>query len=113
MGNAQNHYILYHPKARKFIEDNISDVKMFDKWTRKIKLEKFEHYKGVWKNEKNELFKRVYRHLSWEFLTEEAIPYILSSRIKRWETKNSHLRHLYRFLEGIRDPDSFTYFKKS
>ena len=57
--------------------------------------------------------KRVYRELSWKFMTEQAIPYILSSRIKKSETKISHLKHLYRFLEGIQNPDYFTYFKKN
>lgn len=29
-GNAQNHYALYHKKARAYIEENISDPRKFD-----------------------------------------------------------------------------------
>jgi len=44
------------------------------------------------------LFTRVYKKLCWDFYTENAIPYVLSSRIKKSQTRNSHLRYIYRFL---------------
>jgi hypothetical protein len=32
--------------------------------------------------------------------------------MKNGETKLSHLRYIYRFLQGLKDPYEFTYFKK-
>lgn len=64
-------------------------------------------------DELNLVFRRVYRELCFKFYIECAIPYVLSSRMKNENTKLSHLRYIYRFLEGIKDPFSFSYFKKS
>jgi len=46
------------------------------------------------------------------FYNETAIPYVLSSRMKNAKTKMSHLKYIYRFLEGIQNPLEFSYFKK-
>lgn len=32
--------------------------------------------------------------------------------MKSTETKLSHLRYIYRFLQGLKEPDEFNYFKK-
>ena len=37
-GNAQNHYVLYHEKARKYINENIPSSRHFDEWVRSQKL---------------------------------------------------------------------------
>ena len=80
---------------------------------RGLKLEKFEDFKEVWSSESvNLVFRRVYRELCFRFYQECAIPYVLSSRMKNEATKLSHLRYVYRFLQGIKDPYQFTYFKK-
>ena len=43
---------------------------------------------------------------------ENAVPYIINSRIKNRETKKAHIRYLYRFLEGVESPQGFFYFKQ-
>lgn len=67
-------------------------------------MEKFEHFKEVWMNEPNAAFRRVYKQLCYTFYVESAIPYILASRMKNDATKFSHLKYLYRFLEGLQNP---------
>lgn len=36
----------------------------------------------------------------------------MNSRIKNNQTKLAHVRYLYRFLEGLEEPDNFFYFKQ-
>ena len=84
---------------------------MFKEWVRRLKVENFEHFKKAWTGN-NKLFKRIYKKLSFLFFSEHSVPYILSSRIRKQKTKRSHLKHLYRFIEGIKNPETFTYFKK-
>ena len=69
-GNAQNHYCLYNPTARKIIERNIEDPQKFDNWVRKLKLDNFWNYHDVWScagGSKYFLFTRVYKELCWLF----------------------------------------------
>ena len=77
-----------------------------------MKLEKFDDFKIVWNDDRNRTFTKVYRYLCFRFYRECAIPYVLVSRMKSVETKLSHLRYIYRFLQGLKDPGEFNYFKK-
>ena len=77
-----------------------------------MKLEKFDDFKVVWNDHRNRAFTNVYRELCFRFYRECAIPYVLVSRMKSIETKLSHLRYMYRFLQGLKDPGEFNYFKK-
>lgn len=36
----------------------------------------------------------------------------MSSRMKNESTRSTHLKYIYRFLEGLVNPDNFYYFKK-
>ena len=58
------------------------------------------------------LFTRLYRELCWKFYVEEAVSYVLMSRMKNEVTKMTHLKYIHRFLEGIKDPADFRYFRK-
>ena len=77
-----------------------------------MRLEKFDDFKAVWSEDKNKVFKKVYREICYKFYRENAIPYVLASRMKCTETKLSHLRYIFRFLQGLKNPEDFTYFKK-
>lgn len=59
------------------------------------------------------MFGRVYRELCYRFYMEHAVPYVLSSRMRDTQTKQSHLRYIFRFLEGLERPEDFTYFHKA
>ena len=77
-----------------------------------MRLEKFDDFKVVWNDERNRAFRRVYRELCYRFYKESAVPYVLISRMRSQETKLSHLRYIFRFLQGLKDPEEFNYFKK-
>lgn len=67
----------------------------------------------MWSSETTNLvFRKVYRELCFKFYQEYAIPYVLNSRMKNENTKLSHLRYVFRFVQGLKDPYQFTYFKK-
>jgi len=67
----------------------------------------------VWQGDHHHaIYTRLYRELCWRFYSEEAACYVLSSRMKNEGTRNTHLKYIYRFLEGLADPEDFYYFKK-
>lgn len=74
-------------------------------------MENFDHFQNAWTSSKK-IYTKLYKKLSWVFFEENAIPYVLGSRIKS-KTRFSHLKHVYRFLEGIQKPQTFNYFKKN
>lgn len=67
---------------------------------------------GESEHKHGKLFRRLYKKLCWKFYTEAAIPYVLTSRMRDAKTKVSHLKYVYRFLEGLKNPEDFSYFKK-
>lgn len=75
-------------------------------------MENFDHFRQIWLGSENKLYTRIYKKLSWIFFSEYSVPYLHSSRIKKVKTRHSHLKHIYRFLEGIQKPETFNYFKK-
>ena len=111
-GNAQNQYILHHKEARARIKNNLIHPDRFLKWVRSIKLEKFEDFRKVWMSPLNVPFGRVYKELCYRFYMRHAVPYVLSSRMRDAKTKHSHLRYIFRFLEGLQNPEDFSYFQK-
>lgn len=112
-GNAQNQYSLYNPRAQRRIRRSVGDPARFHKWIRRLRLENFQQFKQVWTGDaSSRVYTRLYRELCWDFYTEEAVCYVLSSRMKNEMTKVTHLKYIYRFLEGIVAPSNFYYFKK-
>lgn len=68
-GNAQNHYVLYHHKARRYLAESLADCAQFDEWVRSHKLENFENFKSAWSNSEIRLYIRLYKKLCWDFYT--------------------------------------------
>lgn len=112
-GNAQNQYILYNSRAQRKARRSVADVPRFHKWVRRLRLENFQQFKQVWSGEAGcRVYTRLYRELCWDFYSEEAACYVLNSRMKNELTKTTHLKYIYRFLEGLVSPGEFYYFKK-
>lgn len=66
-GNAQNQYALYHREAKEYVANRLANPDKFYAWVRAMRLEKFDDFKAVWNDERNRVFKRVYRHLCYKF----------------------------------------------
>lgn len=114
-GNAQNQYVLYNPRAQEAIARRVEDPARFHRWVRHLKLDNFQQFKRVWQGDERqpEVYTRLYRELCWQFYRDEAACYVLSSRMKNEGTRATHLKYIYRFLEGLTNPEDFYYFKKA
>lgn len=108
--------MLYNTRAQALIRDRLHRPKDFHRWVRSLKLVNFRQFREAWTAGREatapQTYLRLYRELCCRFYEEEAVSYILTSRMKNPHTKLTHLRYLHRFLEGLADPHDFNYFKK-
>lgn len=111
IGNGIKKNISRNHQARTYVTENTTAPHRFHQWVEHLKLERFEDFQEAW-TEGNHLFCRMFRRLCWRFFRDNCHCHIIHSRMRDYTTKKAHIKYLFRFLEGIRDPSTFTYFIK-